>query len=201
MTNHVAREPGYVQVPPYLRALAEHWGLVLAYGLITLGLGVVLLVWPDASLTVFAVLLAIQLLVAGVFHIVQALSTDRADGGEGAARALVGLSGGLALIVGLLILRDPLQSVVVLGMVLGAFWVISGVIDVLHALIGVERQGRSWELLAGVLSILFGGFLIVYTDVSLKVLVVLVGAWLLVVGVIATVAALRLRSVRNVDTW
>jgi uncharacterized membrane protein HdeD (DUF308 family) len=198
MTNHVAREPGFVPVPPYLRALAEHWGLVLAYGLITLGLGIVLLVWPDASLTVFAVLLAIQLLVAGVFHLVQALSTDRADG---AARALVGLSGGLALIVGLLILRDPLQSVLVLGMILGAFWVISGVIDILQALIGVEREGRGWELLAGVLSILFGGFLIVYTDISLKVLVVLVGVWLVVVGVIATVAALRLRSVRNVDTW
>jgi uncharacterized membrane protein HdeD (DUF308 family) len=198
MSNHVAREPRDVSVPPYLRGLAEHWGLVLTYGVITGGLGIVLLVWPDASVTVFAVLLAIQLIVAGVFRIVQAISTDRRDG---AVRALVGLAGGLALIVGLLILRDPLQSVLVLGMILGAFWVISGVIDVLGALIGVEREGRGWEALAGVLSILVGGFLIVYTDISLKVLVVLVGVWLVVVGVLAAVAALRLRSMRNTDAW
>ena len=30
-------------VPPGIRALADHWGLVLTYGLITLGLGIVLL--------------------------------------------------------------------------------------------------------------------------------------------------------------
>lgn len=180
-------------MPPALRALAEHWGLVLTYGLITLGLGIALLVWPDASITVFVVLVAIQLIVVGVVRIVQAVSTDRADG---ATRALVGLLGGLALIVGLLILRDPLQSVVVVTMILGAFWVISGVIDLLQSVIGVEKAGRGWEELSGVLSILFGGFLIVYTDMSLKVLVVLVGVWLVVAGVIATIAAFRLRNAR-----
>lgn len=181
-------------MPPALRALAEHWGLVLTYGLITLGLGIALLVWPHASVTVFAVLLAIQLIVVGIVRIVQAVSIDRR---EGAARALIGLLGGIALIVGLLILRDPLQSVVVVTMILGAFWVIAGVIDLLQAFMGVEREGRGWDILTGVLSILFGGFLIVDTEISLKVLVVLVGIWLVVVGVIATVAAFRLRNART----
>ena len=92
---------------PALVGLVDHWGLVLAYGLVTLGLGIALAVWPDASVTVFTVLLAIQLIVAGIFRIGAALSVSRSDGG---VRALVGLSGGLALIVGLLILRDPLQT-------------------------------------------------------------------------------------------
>ena len=197
MSNHAAAGPRDVQVPPALKSLAEHWGLVLAYGVITLGLGVTLLVWPDASITVFAVLIAIQLIVAGVIRIVQALSTDRRDG---AARALIGLGGGLALIVGLLVLRDPLQSVVVVTMILGAFWIIAGVMDVLGAFMGVEREGRGWDVLGGVLSILFGIVLIEWTDISLRVLVVLTGAWLLVAGVIAVIAALRLRSAR-IDTW
>jgi uncharacterized membrane protein HdeD (DUF308 family) len=197
MSNHAAAGPRDVQVPPALKSLAEHWGLVLAYGVITLGLGVTLLVWPDASITVFAVLIAIQLIVAGVIRIVQALSTDRRDG---AARALIGLGGGLALIVGLLVLRDPLQSVVVVTMVLGAFWIIAGVMDILGAFLGVEREGRGWDVLGGVLSILFGIVLIEWTDISLRLLVVLTGAWLLVAGVIAVIAALRLRSAR-IDTW
>src|SRR6478672_10532959 len=77
--------------------LGEHWGVLLAYGLVTLGLGITLIVWPDASVTVFTVLLAIQLIIAGIFRISAALSHSRSDGG---VRALVGLSGGLALIVG-----------------------------------------------------------------------------------------------------
>lgn len=179
--------------PVTVRSLAEHWGLVLAYGLITLGLGIVLIVWPDASLAVFAVLVAIQLVVAGVVRIVQALSGD-------GFRALVGLSGGLALIVGLLILRDPLQSVLVLTMILGAFWVISGVIDILGAFVGVDRSGRGWEILAGVLSIGVGAVMLVYTDFSVKVLVVVTALWLIVGGAIATYAAFRLRSAR-IETW
>jgi uncharacterized membrane protein HdeD (DUF308 family) len=173
---------------------ADHWGVVLAYGLITLGLGIALTVWPDASVTVFTVLLAIQLVVAGIFQISAALSHSRDDGG---VRALVGLSGGLALIVGLLILRDPLQSVLVLGMILGVFWVIAGVIGILSAFIAPSPSGRGWELLTSVATVLVGGFLLVYTDLSLKLLVLFVGIWLIVAGVLAVVAAVRLRSLRT----
>ena len=175
-------------------SLVDHWGLVLAYGIVTLGLGIALAVWPDASVTVFTVLLAIQLIVAGIFRIGTALSVSRNDGG---VRALVGLSGGLALIVGLLILRDPLQSVLVLGMILGVFWVIAGVIDIIGAFISPPASGRGWEIFSGVVSVLAGGFLLVYTDLSLKLLVIFVGIWLIVAGIIAVVAAFKLRSLRT----
>lgn len=175
-------------------SLVDHWGLVLTYGLVTLGLGIALAVWPDASVTVFTVLLAIQLIIAGIFRISAALSVSRNDGG---VRALVGLSGGLALIVGLLILRDPLQSVLVLGMILGVFWVIAGVIDIIGAFISPPASGRGWEIFSGVVSVLAGGFLLVYTDLSLKLLVVFVGIWLIIAGIIAVVAAFKLRSLRT----
>ncbi|GAA4747512.1 hypothetical protein GCM10023350_35460 [Nocardioides endophyticus] len=177
-----------------LISLVDHWGLVLAYGIVTLGLGIALAVWPDASVTVFTVLLAIQLIIAGIFRISAALSVSRDDGG---VRALVGLSGGLALIVGLLILRDPLQSVLVLGMILGVFWVIAGVIDIIGAFISPPASGRGWEIFTGVVTLLAGGFLLVYTDLSLRFLVVFVGIWLAVAGVLAIVAAFRLRSLRT----
>jgi uncharacterized membrane protein HdeD (DUF308 family) len=184
-------------VPVSVNRLAEHWGLVLAYGLVTLGLGVILLVWPDATIVVFAVLLAIQLIIGGIYRIVTALGTSRLDGGM---RALVGLSGGLALVVGLLVLREPLQSVLVLGMILGVWWLVVGVIDVITAIVNPSARGRGWDILVGVISILAGGFLLVYTDLSLTALVVFVGIWLVLAGVIASVAAFRLRSER-VTSW
>lgn len=45
--------------------LADHWGLVLTYGVLTFGIGLVLAVWPGETLTVLAVLLAIELILMG----------------------------------------------------------------------------------------------------------------------------------------
>ena len=191
------RETGTYVVPAGFNRLADHWGLVLAYGLVTLGLGIVLIVWPDATVTVFAVLLAIQLIVAGIFRMVSALSMSEVDGG---IRALVGLSGGIALVVGLLVLRDPLQTVVVLGLILGVWWVIAGVIDILAAFLSPGSSRRGWDIVTGVVSILAGGFLLVYTEISLHLLVVFAAILLILAGLLATVAAFWLRSGRA-ESW
>ena len=174
-----------------LDRLADHWGLVLAYGLVTLGLGIVLAVWPGETLTVVAVLIAIQLLVSGVFRIVTAIA---AGGLDTALRVLSGLTGALALIVGLLFLRDPLQTVLVIGLVIGAWWVAVGVIDIIGAFVSPTPGRTAWDIGGGVVSILAGGFLLVNPEVSLGVLVFVTCIWLIVLGLIAVVAAIRLRS-------
>lgn len=174
-----------------LDRLADHWGLVLAYGVVTLGLGIVLAVWPGETLTVVAVLIAIQLLVSGVFRIVTAIA---ASGLDTALRVLSGLTGAVALIVGLLFLRDPLQTVLVIGLVIGAWWVAVGVIDIIGAFVSPTPGRRAWDIGGGVVSILVGGFLLVNPEVSLGVLVVVTCIWLIVLGLIAVVAAIRLRS-------
>jgi uncharacterized membrane protein HdeD (DUF308 family) len=181
-------------VPRYgagFERLADHWGLILAYGLVTLGLGIVLAVWPDETLRVCAVLIAIQLLVSGVFRIVTAVA---AGGLDTALRVLSALTGALALIVGLLLLRDPLQTVLVIGLILGAWWVATGVIDIIGALVAGTPGRVGWDIAGGVVSILVGGFLLVNPELSLGVLVFMICVWLIAVGVMAVVAALRLRS-------
>jgi uncharacterized membrane protein HdeD (DUF308 family) len=198
MSDRAARETYTYVVPVSINRLAEHWGLVLAYGLVTLGLGIALVVWPEASVTVFTALIAIQLVIAGIFRIVSALSMSGLDGG---IRALVGLSGGVALIVGLLVLRDPLQTVVVLGLILGVWWVVAGVIDILGAFLSPGSSRRGWNIVSGVISVLAGGFLLVYTDISLHVLVVFGGIWLILAGLLATVAAFRLWSKPTTTAW
>lgn len=202
MSQHAARhaapseaEVDVIVVPTSAIArLAEHWGLVLAYGLVTLGLGIALTVWPKASVTVFTVLVAIQLIVAGVLRLIAAISTSRADGG---VRTLLGLSGGIALIIGLLILRDPLQTVLILGIILGVWWVIAGIVDIIAAFVSPQPDGRGWEIATGVISVLAGGFLLIYTDLTLHVLVVFAGVWLILAGLLATYGAFRLRSQRT----
>jgi uncharacterized membrane protein HdeD (DUF308 family) len=55
-----------------------------------------------------------------------------------------------------------------------------------------DRVG--WDIAGGVVSILVGGFLLVNPELSLGVLVFMICVWLIAVGVMAVVAALRLRS-------
>jgi uncharacterized membrane protein HdeD (DUF308 family) len=179
-----------VAIPAWLD-LARHWGVVLAYGLVCIGLGVILAVWPDETLKVVAVLIAIQILVSGVLRIITALTAHWLDGG---VRILIGLTGGLALVVGLLCLRHPVQTLLIITLLLGVWWVASGVVDVIAAIIAPVPGRRTWNIVSGVISVLAGGFLLVDPELSLGVLVFVVCVWLFAVGIAAVVAAFGLRS-------
>lgn len=178
-------------ISPALNALADHWGLVLGYGVVTLALGLILAVWPSETLKVCAVLLGIQFLVSGVFRIVLALMSSGLDG---AVRALAGLTGALAVIVGLLCLRNPTQTLLVIGLLIGVWLLISGFVDVITAVLSPVRGRRGWDIATGVLGVLVGGFLVVNPHVSLGLLVVMTCIWLFGVGLLAVVVGLRLRS-------
>lgn len=65
-------------------------GLTVVLGLLTLGLGIAVLVWPHVTLTVLAVLIAIQFFGFGIVQIIRAFADVEASGG---ARTLVGVSG------------------------------------------------------------------------------------------------------------
>jgi uncharacterized membrane protein HdeD (DUF308 family) len=178
-------------VPQSLSRLVDHWGLVLTYGLVTIGLGLVLVLWPEQTLKVLAILIGIQLVITGIFRLVLAVASRQADG---STRAIAGLFGALALVLGLLCLRSPLQTVLVIGMLLGVWWLAAGVIDIVGAIRSSESHRRGWDLALGALSALAGGFLLVNPEVSLGVLVIVVAVWMFSYGFIAVVAAFVLRS-------
>ena len=171
--------------------LANHWGLVLGYGLVSVGLGLVLAVWPGETLVVVAVLIAIQLLVSGVFRIVMSIG---AKGIEGGVRALLAITGALAIIVGLLCLRDPVQTLLIVGLLIGMWWVVSGVVDVIGALVSPVPGRRAWDISTGLISVIAGGFLLINPKLSLGVLVVIICVWMFLIGGLALVAAFKMRS-------
>jgi uncharacterized membrane protein HdeD (DUF308 family) len=178
-------------VPQSLSRLVDHWGLVLTYGLVTIGLGLVLVLWPEQTLKVLAILIGIQLVITGVFRLVLAVASRQADG---STRAIAGLFGALALVLGLLCLRSPLQTVLVIGMLLGVWWLAAGVIDIVGAIRSSESHRRGWDLALGALSAVAGGFLLLNPEVSLGVLVIVVAVWMFSYGFIAVVGAFVLRS-------
>ncbi len=167
------------------------WGWVLAFGIITLAIGVLALAWPGRTLIVVAVLFGAQLIVMGIFRFVAAFASDDVSGGT---RVLLALLGVLSLIIGLYAVRHVLITLLALALLLGIFWVVSGTVELFNALSHRGMQGRGWTAFMGVLSIVSGIIVLAYPGISLLVLAVVLSIWLLVFGVMQITLAFRIRS-------
>lgn len=174
-------------------AVVDHWGVVLGLGIVTVGLGVVLTFRPDATLRFLAVVVAIEFLLSGLVSIASAVSPGPKDG---TLRVLAALSGIIGVLVGLVCLRAPQQTLAVIGLVLGLWWVLRGLVEVVRALMpgSVSPDPRAWLLFSGVVTAGAGLVVLLDPETSLKFLLVLVAVWLYVKGGIAIVAALGMRS-------
>jgi uncharacterized membrane protein HdeD (DUF308 family) len=159
----------------------RHWGLLIALGVLSVVGGLAILVWPEETVLVVAVLIGLQLLVNGVVRLVQSFAADDAGGSE---RVLLALLGIFSILVGVLCLRNILQAVAALAVLVGLFWLVGGIIDVIGGLLPGSVPGRGWRLLSGALSVIAGIVLLAYPGISLAALVVLLGIWLLLYGAI-----------------
>ena len=170
------------------------WGWVLAFGIITVLIGIATLVWPGRTLVVVAVLFGIQLIVMGIFRFVGAFASDDLTGGT---RVLLALLGVLSLIIGLYAVRHVLVTLLALALLLGIFWIASGAVELFTALSHRTMRGRGWTAFMGILSILAGIVVLSYPGISLLVLAVVLSIWLLVFGVMQISLAFQIRSLTH----
>jgi uncharacterized membrane protein HdeD (DUF308 family) len=171
--------------------VGRHWGWLLAFGMITVLLGIIALAWPGRTLVVVAVLFGAQLIVMGIFRFVGAIASDDLTG---ANRVLLALLGVLSLIVGLYAVRHLLVTLFALVVLLGIFWIVSGAVELFMALSHREMSQRGWNAIMGVISIVAGIVVLAYPDISLLVLAVLLSIWLIIFGVMEISSAVRIRS-------
>jgi uncharacterized membrane protein HdeD (DUF308 family) len=172
--------------------LGRSWGLVLAFALVTLGLGVVLMVWPQETVVVVAVLLGIYLVVSGIFQLVASFTTDGATTG---LRVFGAIAGVLSILLGLFAFRSLAHAVTVLALLIGFGWLLRGVAEVVGALADKDMPGRGWAVTIGVVSALAGLVVLAWPAPSLNVLVWVTGIWLVVLGLFEVLAAFALRKV------
>ena len=170
--------------------MARSPGGVIVFGAVSVVAGVLVLAWPGATLLAIAVVFALDVLVAGFLRLVAALSAEEIRGG---GRVLLALLAIVSIIAGVLLLRHPFQTLAVLALLLGLFWVMAGVLEIVHASGARDMPGRGWAIGAGVLQIACGIFLLSFTAVSLLALVWLLGVELLVYGAIAIARGIHMR--------
>ena len=169
--------------------MTPHWGVVLAAGIVALLLGAALAAWPGETVKVLAFLLAVQLIFAGGAQMFLAFVSL-----EGATRWVLVLAGAISLVIGALLLFDPLQTLTFVGWAVGLCVVAVGLGDLFGAFSTHAARHRVWQAIRGLLGVVVGLFLVVNPDWSLGAIVVITCVWLISYGFITIVAAFALRA-------
>ena len=174
---------------------SEPKGLRIALGVICLILGLVALIWPQATLFVVALVFGLQLIAAGLIRIVAAVTLKELPGW---ARAVSGILGALTVIAGIICFFRPGTSLLVLAIVLAIGWIIDGVSELVSAFAVSRPAGQRIGMIAfGVLGLIAAVVVLVFPGESLVLLARIGGVVLLAFGVIALVAAFAGRGERR----
>ncbi|MGW1375071.1 HdeD family acid-resistance protein [Streptomyces sp. NPDC002446] len=173
-----------------LAGIGGSWHWALGFALATLLPGIVVLVWPDETLQVLAVIIGLYLLVAGGFRFVTAFSRDGERGGR-VPMVLVAL---VSVLAGVLVLRHPLQTIAALSLIVGVCWLLSGLLIAFAAIADRNLTHRGLAFAAGALAVVAGVAVLGYPVESAVALARLLGLWLVLLGVVETALAFALRA-------
>ncbi len=171
-----------------MEEVGRAWGWALFFGLLTLVIGILVMVWPEATLKVFAVLFGLQLLLVGVFRLVRSFSAGDQH------RVWSIILGIIAIFLGVVVLRNIWSTVVILTAVLGVYWIIAGIVDFIMAVGDKTYPTRGFTIFMGIIQVIAGIVIVSYPTESATVMAWLLGIWFVILGILGIVMAFMVRS-------
>lgn len=174
--------------------LAGHlWKSVLVTGVLSVLLGGMVLTWPDETILLAAIFFGAYLLVTGVSQVFHAFTLHISGGG----RALLFVSGAASLVLAVLAFRSLPNSVLLLAIWIGIGFIFRGVAEAASAISDPETPGRGWQIFIGIVTLIAGVVVMGSPIASLATLTLVVGVWLIVLGVFEIIAAFGIRKAGN----
>ena len=174
------------------KLLPHLWKSTLVSGILALALGVLVLVLPGDSIVVAAVLFGLYLLITGAAQVIFAFSLHVSAGG----RVLLFISGAASLVLAVLCFRHFGEgyAILLLAIWIGVGFIFRGVATSISAISDPHLPGRGWQIFLGAISLLAGIVMIGSPFESLAILTLIVGIWLIVIGVFEIVSSFGIRS-------
>ncbi|SUD48577.1 acid-resistance membrane protein [Nocardia otitidiscaviarum] len=166
------------------------WQWILVTGVLSVALGIIILVWPGKTLVVAGVLFGIYLIVSGIFQLIAAFGGHISTG----MRILAFISAILSFILGFFCFRDELNAIWLLAIWIGIGWIFRGVTVLVTAIAAEGMPGRGWSIFFGILLAIAGGWLIAVPFASISALTLVVGCWLIAIGIMEIISAFQLKS-------
>jgi uncharacterized membrane protein HdeD (DUF308 family) len=178
-----------VEVPAEFQELKRAWWLLALLGVLSIGIGVLLIFWPSATITTITTIVGIFMIITGIVRFFVAVFDS--DSNE---RWLLVFSGIIGVTLGVIIMKNPELTIKVIVLVTAIFWLISGMVDVFRAIANSYLPDRGLRIVFGALTVLFGVVILAWPEVTVGVFAVLMGIYTVFFGLIEIVAAFQLKK-------
>ena len=182
---------------PLVQLSAGPWWLVLVRGILAIIFGVLALIWPASAFLAIAIVFGAYALVDGITEIVHAVRIRNTTPRWGWL-LFAGIVSALAGIAALILpgLAGALGGLFLLWTIV--FYNITHGVMVIGSASGAVGKGKTWAIVAGVASILFGIALgiLVWTvpGAALFGLVFAIGIYAIAFGIMLAIAAIQART-------
>ena len=174
-----------------VHTLQLNWWLLALRGLVAVLFGVLAFMWPGATLITLVWLFGAFALVNGILSLVLAAKTPK---GYPKVGSLI-LGGLLGILAGLLAFVMPGITALGLLILIAAWAIATGVMELVAAVRLRKTINNEWLLvLAGIASIVFGVLLLFQPGAGALALIWLIGAWAVVFGILLMILAFRMRN-------
>jgi len=157
------------------------WMLALR-GVLAIIFGVLAVAWPDVTVLALALLFGVYALVDGVGLLIGAFR----DSVEAGRRVLYAVAGVFGVVAGVLAFLWPGATALVLAIVVGAWALVTGVLDIWVAV----RTRANWLLaVIGAASVIAGVLILVRPDIGAIAIAQVIGVYAIVAGALMLAAA------------
>jgi uncharacterized membrane protein HdeD (DUF308 family) len=171
--------------------VSQFWWTLVLRGVVAILFGVLAFMWPGVTLSVLILLFGAYALVDGIAAIIMGIK----DYGDRERWWATLLSGVVSALAGLVTFFMPGITALAL-LTLIAFWaIVRGVFEIVAAIrLRHEIEGELLLGLAGVLSIAFGVFMLLFPGAGALAVVWWIAAFAVVYGVVMVALGFRLRG-------
>ncbi len=174
-----------------VKLLARAWWAMALRGLAAILFGILTLIWPGITLEVLILFFGAYALLDGVLSAVSATINRKHD----RTWWWFLLSGLAGVVFGVLTFVFPGLTAIILVYFIAARALVVGVVEIAAAVVLRREVSNEWLLiLKGIFALLFGLILLIAPGAGALAMVLMIGIYAIIAGVLLLLVAFRLRS-------
>jgi len=175
-----------------MREKSKNWWLMLLKGIVLIVLSFFVFRHPIESLVGLAVFFGIALLLTGIFLIIASIMVSKVDENWGWRLA----EGIIDVIFALVLLSNPGITAAVFPFIVGFWMIVYGVMIFSGSFKDKKEDDSNWwvGLLGGILTILFGWFVMTNLLAGAVTITIWIGLGLLILGIVNIAVSLKLKK-------
>jgi uncharacterized membrane protein HdeD (DUF308 family) len=167
----------------------KSWWLLLLLGIISLGVGGLLIFWPSSTITVVTMIVGFFMIVTGVVRFFVAVFDSHSQD-----RWLMVFAGIVGIVLGVVVMKNPEGTIKVIALIVAIFWLVAGLVDFFRGLTNSDLPDRSARIVFGLMSVIFGVIILVWPAITVGVFAILVGIYAVFFGILEIIAAFQIKN-------